>query len=912
MFEPLSAQTATAALDCYIAELPFDCVVLTPNLRLMRVLRAAQMRAEPLPQQLRIEAFSSWWLDLFNAWQGQHLPPLTLLGPSAMRELWRHAVRQVSGERDWLIADGLTDLAYGTWNDLRTHLRRREDLEHSASEPRWLGECVDHVNARLEALHAVDAVGGLQRVIGVLRDPAARADVLRSDALPAHMVLTGFDVMTPLELALCRQLREAGVLLSSRRLRLRGSVQRVGCTDATGEWRAAARWALAHLRASSASTIAVVIPSLATDRAKIERVFTEVFHPHAHALGQPRMPPGFNISAAEPLQTTPPIAAALKLLALNTPSLLATDVAAILHSPFWGEPSEQPLRAVLADRLSEHYVSLTPRQLRTEVLEAAAAAAGRMDRTRTQIVEFFNLALQTERGTLDHWAELFARQLQALGLSGTDGGHTSCGHTGCGRTLDSLEYQQLREWSRVLSDLSAASNYAPACSAAAALAHLRRLAARPFQAQTQNSPLQILGTLEGAGQIFDKLWVCGLDDRQWPEPVRINPLLPADLQRHWQLPRTSADNELSRAERLLDQFAEAAREVVFSWPERAEDAALGPTQLIAHWPQVALCDLPLAQVAPHWDHFGSAALLAQVQTHAPLGAQGARSGGSGLLKDQAACAFRGFARHRLQADDPRVCEPGINALQRGNLVHGALEWIWTQLKDQANLRALDESQRAELIGAALDWALENLEGRHRIGAQQLAIERRRGVRLLQDWLTIEAARPPFTVLAQEAKVQVAVGPLELTVRFDRMDRLADGSVVVIDYKTGATKLTHWCGERPEEPQVPLYALAAADSGASVSGAAFAEIRAQGVAARGLCATVAHWPSLPPRHHALKLPEHWPDVLEHWRRALVNLAADYAAGDARVAPKNPAETCKFCNLQRLCRRAEALSGGGATP
>ena len=38
-----------------------------------------------------------------------------------------------------------------------------------------------------------------------------------------------------------------------------------------------------------------------------------------------------------------------------------------------------------------------------------------------------------------------------------------------------------------------------------------------------------------------------------------------------------------------------------------------------------------------------------------------------------------------------------------------------------------------------------------------------------------------------------------------MDRLADGARVLIDYKTGVAT-ADWRGERPDNPQLPIYAL----------------------------------------------------------------------------------------------------------
>jgi len=54
-------------------------------------------------------------------------------------------------------------------------------------------------------------------------------------------------------------------------------------------------------------------------------------------------------------------------------------------------------------------------------------------------------------------------------------------------------------------------------------------------------------------------------------------------------------------------------------------------------------------------------------------------GGSALFKNQAACPFRAFAAHRLDAyplDEPVA---GLDAAERGSILHAALEFIWREL-----------------------------------------------------------------------------------------------------------------------------------------------------------------------------------------------------------------------------------------
>ena len=142
-------------------------------------------------------------------------------------------------------------------------------------------------------------------------------------------------------------------------------------------------------------------------------------------------------------------------------------------------------------------------------------------------------------------------------------------------------------------------------------------------------------------------------------------------------------------------------------------------------------------------------------------------------------------------------------------------------------------------------------------------------------------------------------------RVDRVDQLADGSRLVIDYKSGRNSLSQWLGQRPAQPQLPLYGLAE-----DVSALAFAEVRprdgrflglgqVQGI--KGVQSDIAKGVS---RYSSC---EDWASLLAEWQQNLARLAADFLAGEAAVDPLSTA--CNFCGLDPLCRVAIA-GGAGA--
>jgi hypothetical protein len=170
-----------------------------------------------------------------------------------------------------------------------------------------------------------------------------------------------------------------------------------------------------------------------------------------------------------------------------------------------------------------------------------------------------------------------------------------------------------------------------------------------------------------------------------------------------------------------------------------------------------------------------------------------------------------------------------------------------------------------------------------------------------DWLRFEVEqRGDFEVLAIEERRALAIGPLSLSGRLDRVDRLADGSTVIIDYKTGAKGgVRSWLGPRPDEPQLPLYLVASEPDARAV---AFARVR---TGEKEFVALAADEGMLPNARVDWR-QEHsdWPALVRAWSEELTRLALDFASGVALVAPKR-ADTCRYCGVAALCRLNERV-------
>jgi RecB family exonuclease len=286
-------------------------------------------------------------------------------------------------------------------------------------------------------------------------------------------------------------------------------------------------------------------------------------------------------------------------------------------------------------------------------------------------------------------------------------------------------------------------------------------------------------------------------------------------------------------------------------------------------------------------------------------------GGARLIEIQSACPFRAQAEFRLGARALEDPELGIAGTDRGELVHGVLARIWRELGDQHSLRGLSPQALEALIANAITAECASLEATSDdLTRRLLEIESTWLAARVRELLEADRERPPFAVASIEQDAVIEVGGLTLGLRVDRVDRLADGGSVVIDYKTGADlEPKAWLGERPRLPQLPLYAEAVGPG--EVAALAFGRLRSGSTGYSGLARDADAFPGLaaPGTKSWPKEFPSWAALREEWRRRLAALGAEHAAGLARLAP-DPVRACQYCPLGILCRVGEAAAVSAA--
>lgn len=861
------------------------CVV-TANQRAARTLRRLYDQRQhaagistwaPAP----ILAWETWTRSLWHRLVLSGQATALLLNRTQELALWRSILASDVELRTLRQPEALATLAFDAWSSLHAHrhtgpLTGAAESTDEAAFRRWSTSLRQRCR-RDALLTSAELDAALERAV------VDRTLQLSQTAL----ILVGFDERSPSQQALIDAISRSGVAVSDYTPRTAAGEFLCCATDtAREELEACALWMRQQLAREPTGRLAIIVPSLDGDRAELERVLRDTLAPELHNIELRTAPPPFEFSLGVPLSSTASVAAALDLLTWSQQAVPTSTVSRLLLSRYLAGgtfATERLARAALdAARARSH--NLRPELTLDEALRQISTANPAPPRLRHTLRAFRHAAepLQdTAERTYLEWTERIRAALDAADWIPA--------------AETSFEYQVRERWQSALDELATLDFTGQPVSFSQALEDLKRLSANTiFAPEAHGAPIQILGPLEAAGSTFDAIWVLRCGDLTFPAPAVTNPLLPWRLRRAFRLPGSGAAEDTARARTLLRRIVASAPRVVVSHARHLDQGAqklaavareLGPTEFSA-------ISLEAAAEPP-------AITLVAVMEQMPLPPPPDRvlRGGAALLEAQAACGFRAFAQFRLGSKPLEDAAFGLHARARGEVVHQILEDFWAEVRTQTALRQLSRDERRDrldqhITSALSRWSAASTKAWDRA---YLDVQRTCLRAVLLDWMDEELRREPFEVrFREQSHEELAVGPTRLRVRVDRIDYTESGGAVLIDYKTGLSTPKQWLSDRPDAPQLPLYALL--PEAERLDAVAFAIIRSgRDLGFAGFEAR----PNVIPG--ASKLPaEDLAELQQQWRVTLDRLASDFHAGDTRVRPKNFPKTCTFCAQRLLCR------------
>jgi probable DNA repair protein len=522
--------------------------------------------------------------------------------------------------------------------------------------------------------------------------------------------------------------------------------------------------------------------------------------------------------------------------------------------------------------------------------ELPAAWSERMTRARKRLQELAR-QLQTPLA----WAELSVQLLEMAGWPGA-------------RPMTSAEFQGLRRWQQTVDECASLGFDGRRIAWRDFLAALERAVDETlFAPESQEAPILIAGPAESAGLTADAIWFLGASEEAWPATGAAHALIPIAVQREAGMPHASSKLDWDLANAMTRRVLTSAPEIHFSFARQNEGVEARPSRLVvevAGPPQ----SLPANLKAPDLAKPLIVAFEDATQLPYPLREV---SGGSSVLSTQSQCPFKAFAMTRLDAKKWDAGEAGLSAPERGQLLHDVLHAVWAGppngIRTHAELVALTDL--AAFVEAHVHRELDaKMPARAREGMppRYLELEATRLIGLVTEWLGYELRRIPFSVAATELDAQTAIAGLALKLRIDRIDRLHDDSLLVIDYKSGAPSPASWDLPRPDDVQLPLYAcFAVEDNPENIGGLVFAQIRAgehKEFLGRLKDARATLMSGLGARQVLVKSPL-TDEEMSAWRTYIEKMAQDFIAGRAEADPRDYPHTCERCGLQAICRIQE---------
>lgn len=662
------------------------------------------------------------------------------------------------------------------------------------------------------------------------------------------------------------------------------------------------------------SKISVVVPDLQRRITQVQTIANQVFYAGKSPLELANNNLVFRFSLGMPIAEWSATQAAINILKLFRGRLSNNDLRRLLRCRFLQRISNSKQQAMTFEtalqklRLSNITLATLPEFLDTHVNSQDSAQTTNLQELFIELRDYL-VTVQSELQraaeineyrtlTFRRWREIFSELLELFGWSTAPEGST----------LSSLQHQLLNSWNSMLADFEQMDQVQGKVGLSRALEIVQQLARDTvFLPEAAASPIFISGVFEALGSEVDECFITGMHEG-YPAPSKSDPFIGQLLKASDNYPSATVAAHFKQAKTVIDGLQSIASSCHISFAQLDDDdpAILKSVSPIFRDQEFVKYSSPSRpETTPQPLHSFDDQLGPKLADSSAL--NGGVSGGTRIFTDQSRCAFRAFALHRLQCEEEREAEFGLDPLDRGNIVHLLLERTWQRLQSKAELQRLHQQGwlkklTEEIARATVEEAGETLPTEKQ---KLLALEVPRLQSLLENWLQLELERPQgFTTVELEQDYQTEIGGIGLRFKIDRLDSLDDGRTVIIDYKTGSVERKDWQGERLRQPQLPLYALALNNlKRIAPAGIAYARVHSRepefvDLAETGIFGKVDHWSKS--RHEAwLAAKDLWPDYFS-------SLASDFLAGSATINPIDE-NTCRYCDLKALCRVSQLRSG-----
>lgn len=690
-------------------------------------------------------------------------------------------------------------------------------------------------------------------------------------------------------------------------------------TNSASEIKAALSKAKNCVESDPSHNVNVVIPDLQDRLSQVSELAREVFYPNATPLEIEQRDRVYAIGLGQKMLDTAAIEAAISLIKLFKNKTNVLELGFLLRNRFVGLNDNhknatrlfvqwlmrQRIHSFLFDQLPSLYeqcqlyfaerdtdIDAKDEQPFLVVLEALVERRQSMQSKLSLAKENHGFAALA----FNDWVSLFNDWLSAWEWRTNT----------YDAQMSSTQYQLHNRWIKLMAEFASLATVQRRAGLNRAIELIAEMARNTvFTPQCAASPIMISGVLEAIGRQAETCILTGMN-QDYPAPMSPDAFISNRFLIEANHPQASAENSFLHAQKVMTHLLGSAKHSSVSY------AVINDNN-----PEIAMHASPLFRNS-EFSHLSEyrhdiqnkqlpAFLLEQYQdTQGPAWSEPGRAkGGSRIFENQSNCAFKAFVTHQLGFLDERETEFGLDALDRGNIVHHLLDVLWEQLQTQEALLLMSLEQRESLINRLIEQVLN--DDSLKLSHEKLSLlqhERGRLRSLLMNCLEQEAKRPlPFTVMEREEQRIGELAGIQYKYIIDRLDLTSDGQSVIIDYKTGSVHRNDWLGERIKRPQMPLYVLAIDEvKNTPVSGIAYAEIKQGGLKYIELSEAGVFRKETAT---TLKTAQQWQQHRQQWPGVFEQLAHDFLAGKAMVNPVDKS-TCQYCQLQSMCRVSQFRS------
>jgi RecB family exonuclease len=717
-------------------------------------------------------------------------------------------------------------------------------------------------------------------------------------AVPARVLLAGFDDPTPLEKTLFEALSEvADVRLCDLRSEAPGSAQVRLFASPEQECMAVAAEMLEDWNSGCRNLGVIFLES--GYGAKMGGCLDELAAGEVLREGSLR----YNLTKGTPLRDHPLFLAALLPLRIVGESDSAKLLSSLLTSPYvrpnlhhWRRETVELLRSPDSSRdMLTTIDNLCERRFPLRGLEALVRVGER---------------------SLEGWLAGLANVWRDLGLPRFAGR--------AARTTDALAWDHLQE---ILSDLRREAGELR-MTAPEAAAWLGAAAANVEVIETAG--IQVLPLEEARGLFFERLWVVGCHGRALPRPAKDHPFLSPGERTF--LEESNPEGQWAAARRQLGALYASSEAILFSrasqdgeerpflpcpfLPDEAGGPGAGRT--LDPWK-----DPPAPWLRARWLRGGLEGLgeprdvgvfltVEQLSVKPPPSLTVTAD-----LEALMQCPYRYLCSRQAKLEPLPDTLEGISPRLRGSIIHEILDRFvkeliaddrgWPNVEEAATdlLASAAEEVLAREAGGSSDspfWRAERLRllGDGYLPGVLMAWLREERKRALAGWRFV-AAESPFDELS------LGDTGTKIRGRVDRVDAHPHEGLAVWDYKTGDPPATGEVTRSMAHPQLPVYASA-------VLAGRLSNVKAVDVCVKGGYIPLKRAPSV--RVEPLKAAGRgradldWRDFLPDWERAVARRLEGPGRGLYPADPNPPFHTervagaCAYCAYASLCGHFDA--------